>query len=168
MATIKGFKGGLFTGAKPTPLTPSEALVSKSIQDYLNARQVYNDRLNAGSFERVSTYTDKNGQQKEYRRWYKGAKKGSPDRFAIVKGLFIAIEVKKLGKKPTPEQIERHDELRRAGAVIIVSDSIDDFIFQFTELILSPPFRGGIRGDRRGKGVRGGIPDHPSRKQDHG
>lgn len=138
MATIKGFRGGLFVGngKKPTPLTPSEANVSKAIQAFLDAHRIYNDRINSGKVEVIKKYPDKKtGTLKEFTNWVMLAKKGTPDRFFIMSGRIYFIEVKRRGKKPTPEQIERHDELRRAGAVIIVADSIDSFILQFNELM---------------------------------
>lgn len=135
MAAIKGIKGGLFVGKKPTVLTPSESNVSKAIQDFLDAHRIYNDRINSGRVEVVKKYPDKRtGVIKEFTNWVMLAKKGTPDRWFLVNGRMHFIEVKRRGKKPTPEQIERHDELRRAGAVIIVADSIDSFIFQFNEL----------------------------------
>lgn len=144
--TLKQFKGGLFPAgknAKPAPLEPKEGNISKSIQDYLNRRGIYNDRINSGQLEVVTTSQGKNGP-KEYRRWIRLAKKGTPDRFAIIPpsmdrlkrgGQIVFIEVKMRGKKPSPEQLERHEELRRSGATVIIADSLDSFIAQFNELI---------------------------------
>jgi hypothetical protein len=132
---LKDFKGGLFAGAKPKALTPSEANVSKSIQGFLEARNIYNDRINSGRIEIIKKYRDKKtGTLKEFRNWLLLAKKGTPDRFFIVAGKIYFVEVKQKGKKPTPDQLERHKQLRVAGSVIIVADSIDSFITQFNRL----------------------------------
>lgn len=132
---IKDFSGGLFAGGAkgPQAIAPKEQQVSKSIQSFLDKRGIYNDRLNAGRVMVVKTFRNKDGSERRFETWLQLAKKGSPDRFFILGGRIYFIEVKRKGKKPTPEQIERHDELRRAGAHIFVADSIDSFIQQFNE-----------------------------------
>lgn len=42
-------------------------------------------------------------------------KSGVPDILACIKGAFVAIEVKREGKQPTPLQWKRMDEIRQAG-----------------------------------------------------
>jgi hypothetical protein len=98
----------------------SEQAISKAIQQYLDVRHIYNDRLNAGKVKVASG------------GWMQLSKVGSPDRFYIRKGQIYFVEVKRPGEKPTKEQVERHQELRNAGAVVIVADSLDSFIKQFT------------------------------------
>jgi hypothetical protein len=117
----KNLSGGLFT-AKPTPLTIKETPLSAMIAEYLNSRRVYNDRLNCG---RVET---KDGN------FFYGCKTGTPDRFCIIRGQIIFIEVKMFGEKPTPEQRTKHDELRSHGAVVIVADSFDAFISKLSAI----------------------------------
>lgn len=134
MPTIKGMRGGLL-GKKPEALSPTEATVSKAIQQFLDAHRIYNDRLNSGQFERVTRYTTKSGHEKEYRRWIVLCKKGTPDRFFILSGRIYFVEVKKWRGTLSAEQEERHKELRRAGAVVIVADSIDSFIEQFHTIV---------------------------------
>ena len=87
----KNFSGGLFA-AKPTPLTIKETPLSAQIADYLDARRIYNDRLQCGQFQTPSG------------NWMRGSKKGTPDRFAIVRGQIFFIEVKMFGAKPSEEQ----------------------------------------------------------------
>ena len=131
----KDYLGGLFpvTG-RPKALEPKEAGISKSIEMYLDKLHVYNDRLNSGQVEIVKRYKDPWGGWTEKKRWIRLSKKGTPDRFFIMSGRIFFIEVKMRGKVPTPEQIERHQELRRAGARIIVADSLNSFITQFKEM----------------------------------
>ena len=121
----KNLSGNLFT---KQALTASEAVVSKMIEQFLDARKIYNDRLNSGKIF-IANKSGIGG------RMFSGCKKGTPDRFFIIRGKIYFVEVKKLGKKPTPEQIERHAELRNSGAVVLVADSFDNFEAQFCEII---------------------------------
>lgn len=131
----KQFSGGLFAAKKPKALTPSEANVSKSIEGFLNARKIYNDRLNSGKVEvRKKFFDQKSKKWKEFSNWIQLCKKGTPDRFFIVAGRIYFVEVKQFGKKPSPDQIAKHAELRQHGATVIVSDSVEDFITQFNAL----------------------------------
>lgn len=134
--SAKQFRGGLFTGGVkgPQAIEPKEQAISKSIQDYLDKRGIYNDRLNSGKVQVIKQFRQKDGQMKRFETWLQLAKKGTPDRFFIIRGRIFFVEVKKRGKKPTPEQIERHDELGRAGAVVLVADSLDSFMRQFEEI----------------------------------
>jgi hypothetical protein len=111
----KYLSGSLFT---KKALTIKEAPLSDSIRVYLDRKQIYNDRLNSGKLKVGS-------------RMIHLCKKGTPDRFAIVAGRIIFIEVKMKDKKPTPEQLERHQELERSGAIVLVAHSLEDFISQF-------------------------------------
>lgn len=117
----KNLSGGLFQ-AKPTPLTQKETSLSAQIAEYLTTRGIYNERLNSGKVETKSGY------------WITLCERGTPDRLAIVRGQSIFIETKTLGKKPTPEQLEKHDELRDAGAIVIVADSYQQFIYTFAAI----------------------------------
>jgi hypothetical protein len=121
MSKNKHLSGGLFM-AKPQPLTIRESSLSAQIADYLSDRRIYNDRLQCGKIE------TKCGS------WIHLCKTGTPDRFAIIRGQIIFIEVKKFGKKATPEQLERHEKLEHSGAVVINADSFQNFITQFNEI----------------------------------
>lgn len=110
----KNLAGGLFN-AKPTALTVKESSLSAQIAEWLEARGIYNDRLQCGSFSTTRG------------NWIKLCKTGTPDRFCIIRGQIVFIEVKKQGEKPGEEQIRRHYELRESGAIVIVCDSFDKF-----------------------------------------
>lgn len=130
----KGLTGGLFTAKKPTPLTPTEANVSKAIEQFLTANRIYNDRLNSGKVEAVTKYFEKKtGRWKQFTKWVMLAKKGTPDRFFIISGRIYFVEVKKMGGRLSEDQIERHAELRKNGCTVFVASSIDSFINQFKE-----------------------------------
>ncbi len=119
MSKNRNLSGGLFAPRKPQPLTVRETTLSAQIAAYLDARRIYNDRLNCG------TARSPNGD------WLHLCKAGTPDRLAIVRGFAVFIEVKMFGEKPTPEQVDRHVELRRAGSIVLIVDSFDRFKWEF-------------------------------------
>ena len=53
-------------------------------------------------------------------------KKGVPDIIACVKGIFVGIEVKRPGKKPTPLQRVQGKLIGEAGGVFTVAYSVED------------------------------------------
>ncbi len=112
--------GGLFAADKPTPLTIKETPLSAMIADYLDNRRIYNDRLNCGKVETKAG------------NYFYGCKTGTPDRFCIIRGQIVFIEVKMFGKKATEEQKRRHDELCESGAIVLVCNSFDEFTGKFT------------------------------------
>ncbi len=57
-----------------------------------------------------------------------GAQKGICDRIAIYKGVFVAIEVKAPGKKPSKDQQDFLAAVEKAGGISIVATSPDDVI----------------------------------------
>lgn len=118
MSKNKNLSGGLFA-AKPTPLTIKETPLSAQIAEYFDNRGIYNDRLNCGKVQTTRG------------NWLTLCKVGTPDRFCIVRGRIIFVEVKMRGEKPSSDQLTKHDELRESGAVVIVADSFDYFKSQF-------------------------------------
>ena len=121
MSRNNNLSGGLFA-AQPMPLTIKETPLSAMIADYLDARAIYNDRLNCGKIR-----TDNGG-------WLTLCKTGTPDRFCILRGQIIFIEVKMFGKKAATEQRAKHDELCGHGAIVLVCDSFDCFVGKFTAI----------------------------------
>ena len=121
MSRNNNLSGGLFA-AKPTPLTIRETPLSAMIAEYLDARAIYNGRLNCG---RIRT---ENGN------WLHLCKTGTPDRFAILRGQIIFIEVKMFGGKTSLEQKAKHDELCRHGAIVLIANSFDVFVGKFTAI----------------------------------
>ena len=117
----KNLSGGLFA-AKPTPLTICETSLSAQIAEYLDARRIYNDRLQCGQFQTPSGH------------WMRGSKTGTPDRFAILRGQIVFIEVKSANGRTSPEQRAKHDELSEHGAIVIVAESYDEFIGKFSAI----------------------------------
>lgn len=102
-------------------LTPKESVTSAMVAAYLDRRRIYNDRLNSGK-----VFTGN--------RCIMLCKDGTPDRFAILKGIIIFIETKIKDGKPRPNQLARQAELIAAGARVINCDSFDDFVKKFREV----------------------------------
>ena len=65
---------------------------------------------------------------KEFKIWYfmpasgRFGKAGVPDFVCCVKGKFLGIETKTLGKKPTDIQSACHDKIRNSGGRVSVID----------------------------------------------
>lgn len=95
-----------------------ETELSRTIKDYLDARHVWNIRLNSGRVGRVYL-----------------CPRGTPDRLAVVKGRAIFIEVKTKGGKITTAQANAHADIVNAGGVVIVADSFEAFKTQFDAII---------------------------------
>lgn len=138
MAKNPNLSGNLFTKPKGG-LTIKETPLSDTIAQWLEVKGFYTDRLNSGKVPVKKRYFVKgSGQWREHEQWIHLCKKGTPDRFAIVDGRVVFIEVKQKNKVPTPEQLERHDEIRRKGKAIVISvDSFEDFERQFSQVVAS-------------------------------
>lgn len=117
----KNLSGGLL-GSRPKPLTIKETPLSAQIAAWLDARNIYNDRLQCGKVQTAGG------------NWITLCKTGTPDRFAIIRGQLIFIEVKQRGEKPNPEQLEKHLELMKSGAIVLVCDSLDQFVYKFSAI----------------------------------
>jgi hypothetical protein len=84
----------------------NETRISKAIGDYLNSLRIYNLRLNSGRLKAAGG-------------WVYLCPQGTPDRFALVNGHPLFIEVKQPGKSATDAQEETHERIRRAGGIVI-------------------------------------------------
>lgn len=51
---------------------------------------------------------------------------GLPDLIACYRGIFLGIEVKMPGNKPSAIQLRRHDEIAAANGAVIVAYSVSD------------------------------------------
>lgn len=52
-------------------------------------------------------------------------RRGCPDAWFFKRGTLLIVEFKAPGKKATPQQIKRHDELRAQGMRVFVIDSAE-------------------------------------------
>lgn len=53
---------------------------------------------------------------------------GIPDYIGVYHGLFVGVEVKKPGNKPTEKQLQKHRQLEMHGAFITIAYCLQDFI----------------------------------------
>lgn len=97
----------------------SEKNIQDQIRDYLDRRGIYNRRCNVGA-------SRMNGGI-----WVRFGKKGDPDLFAIFRGMHIAIEVKRPGGEQSDEQKSAMGQIRNAGAIYILAESLDDVLEYF-------------------------------------
>jgi hypothetical protein len=61
---------------------------------------------------------------------------GDPDIDACIRGRSVQLEVKRPGERPTPLQLKRMEEWRRAGAVVGVVSSVEEVKSLLTEVDL--------------------------------
>ncbi len=103
-----------------TILQPTEADIQKSILDYLRTRGYFCWRNNTGM------------QRSQYdgrERFIRYGLVGSGDLLGLTKeGRFFSIEVKRPGKKPTPEQIEFMATINQMKGLALVAYNVDDVI----------------------------------------
>jgi hypothetical protein len=102
------------TPSKPPRLSEND--VEKACIDVLRYRGYYVVRLHAGRFKSADGL-----------RWIKGVDKGTPD-YATVHQRHpgFLLEVKRPGEKPSPEQEQKHLELRVGFHLAIgVVDSVE-------------------------------------------
>lgn len=101
---------------------PSEAETQSAILDYLRMRGHYPFRVNT---QGVPLHDGKGG----IRGFRKAPQRGVSDIVGVrAGGMFFAIEVKKKGKHPTPEQTTFLEEVRRRGGIGFVAYGVDDVI----------------------------------------
>ena len=74
------------------------------------------------------------GRVRKGRSWIYLCPEGTPDLCGCLHGRFFALEVKLPGEDPTPVQLERHAELRRAGAVVTVVHSVTEAVAALSQL----------------------------------
>lgn len=102
---------------------PKETEIVNSCISYLNIAGHYVWRNNSGFFKH--DYTTKAGINK--RSIMRAGMKGSSDILGVSKsGRFIAIECKRKGNTPTPQQTVFLDEIKQRGGYAVVAYSIDD------------------------------------------
>ena len=97
-------------------------VLEKDIQDSILELLAYSRILAWRNNTGAAKFPGANGKD----RFIRFSRPGASDIFAIRKGQFIAIEVKKPGKKPTEKQVEFLQEIEDAGGIGFVATSIDD------------------------------------------
>ncbi|EXJ13882.1 hypothetical protein [Imhoffiella purpurea] len=108
-----------------TPVEPLEHDIQGAILRYLavDRRVAWAKRFNTGA--QVIEGQDRQGRRK--RRFIRYAFPGCADVLGqLASGHFLAIECKRHGEKPTPEQAAFLEDVSRAGGLAIVGRSIED------------------------------------------
>lgn len=106
----------------------TEKQIQSQILQWLESQKIFHWRQNTGGMKR--RYEDKNGNSKEY--FVRFGYPGISDILGCHLGRMFAIEVKRPGGRLTREQKQFLLNLRSAGGVAIVSDSLDGFVYDFT------------------------------------
>lgn len=102
---------------------PTEKDIQNTIIAYLELAGHFVYRNNSGLFKH--NYTTKSGYNKT--SMIRASVIGASDIIGCSKdGRYIAIEVKKPGKKPTVQQEQFLDEVRRRGGIARVATDIND------------------------------------------
>lgn len=91
--------------------------IQRSILDYLALKRVFHWRNNTGAFK---------GEHNGKTRFVKYGTLGSPDIFALHKGILYGIEVKRPGGKQTEGQRLFEFDMTQNGGVYRIAQSIDD------------------------------------------
>lgn len=102
-------------------LTPTESQTQAAILQYLTARGHFVWRNNTGMHR--ATYGGKE-------RFIRFGKNGSSDIVGAQRGTgrFVAVEVKRHGNKPTPDQVWFIESVKAIGGIAVVAFSVDDVI----------------------------------------
>lgn len=103
-----------------------EADVLKQISQYLRIKGYMHWRNNTGA--RAFDYTRKSDGRTSH-NFFQWGKKGSGDIFGLTKeGKLFSIEVKRKGKKPTPEQYKFMTDIILSNGIAFVAYSVEDVI----------------------------------------
>jgi hypothetical protein len=101
---------------KPQKFLANENDVERACLDLLALRRYWVGRNHCGTFKSADN-----------RRWIKGAPKGTPD-YAALHARFpgFLLEVKRPGAEATPEQTQKHFEIRLGYSIAITTvDSVE-------------------------------------------
>jgi len=99
--------------------TVTEGEIQNQILDWLNLKQIFNWRQNT-----MGVYCGSDDQGKA--KFRKAPATGVADILGVLpNGRFLAIECKRPGGKPSPEQIEFIDNVNANGGLAFIADNLD-------------------------------------------
>lgn len=102
---------------RPVPLERDVLAASLKLLK-LHPKIAWAERMNVGKFKVVDAHGE---------RWIRAAFKGCSDIIGQLRsGAFLAVETKRPGEHPTPEQQAFLEHVKRHGGVAFVARSIDD------------------------------------------
>jgi Holliday junction resolvase len=93
--------------------------IVKKIKDYIKANGGFVVKFHGGPYAEV----------------------GIPDLLCCIGGVFVAVEVKQPGKKPTAIQEAKMAEIRAAGGRSFAVTSLAEFLAETLDLWTTPPSR---------------------------
>lgn len=96
---------------KRAPL--AERDTQKQILDWLSRKGIFHYRQNTGGAKLKGFYV-------------KFGKPGAPDIVAVIKGVFVGIEVKKVGESQSEKQVTFEQNITLAGGRYILAYSLED------------------------------------------
>lgn len=106
-----------------------ERAVLHACLEYLARKNVFAWRQNQGSMKMPNEVDPANPFRRRKNRFIRFAGvDGISDIIGIYKGRFLAIETKRVGKKPTKEQRDFLDAIEKGGGIAIVAFTVDDVI----------------------------------------
>jgi penicillin-binding protein-related factor A (putative recombinase) len=94
----------------------SEKSLQKAILDYLTLKKVFHYRNNSGAFR-----TEKGG-------FYRFGAVGSPDIVCVIKGQYVALEIKGTYGKQSLGQKKFQEDLEKAGGSYFLIRCFEDFV----------------------------------------
>lgn len=97
-----------------------EKHIQSQITAWLTVHRVFWYRANTGAMK---------GEHKGKGWFVRFGKPGMPDIIAVMRGIYVGIEVKRPGENPTLAQQSFGVELESAGGVYVVMRSLDDVEF---------------------------------------
>lgn len=104
-------------------MNASEKQIQDSIIQWLGLKKIFHYRQNTGAFRK--DYTRKrDGVTKT--SFVKFGTPGASDIVCVVKGFYIAIEVKDHKGKQDPDQVEFQKSLEKSGGYYILARSLED------------------------------------------
>ncbi|HEX8851247.1 MAG TPA: VRR-NUC domain-containing protein [Gemmatimonadaceae bacterium] len=104
---------------------PEKAILSACLQ-YLAIRGVFAWRQNQGAMEQQNPHYRPGYGRKPTRKIRFAHVDGISDIIGTYKGRFLAIETKRVGKKPTDDQRGFLERIDKEGGIAIVAYSVDD------------------------------------------
>jgi len=108
-------------------LLPKEKEIENSILHYLRIRNIF-----AWKNETIGIFSKERGTfMKKHSKFHMT---GQSDILGVFMGRFLAIEVKRPGNKPTPNQVEFISNVNKHGGIAFVATSVEDVEKMFRQL----------------------------------
>lgn len=104
---------------------PLEKDIQRTICEWLTLKQLFFWRSN-----NIPVFGMNNGGQRTFRSLGKWTPRGIPDIILLIHGQFVGIEVKRPGRKLSPDQEIFKERCEKNGAVYLIVTSLEDLTNQ--------------------------------------